>query len=181
MIYKIDTTLTDELYADFNCFTAVETKTAKRAVIISRIIINAIYVACLVAIALADGFSTFLFIYAVSLASLSVYNTVNMKKIVKKSTIRQLNKIRKTGKVPYSPTATIEFYEDKLIDISPNSRIEQNYQGLDRICVVKGRFILLYTSNIGAYIVPEEQAKAQVDLDEFIQFITQKCSSVEYY
>ena len=181
MIYKLDVTLTDELYADFNCFTAVEAKNARRNLIKSRVIIYSVLAACLLVIAIVNGFSSFFVFYAVLVTLLAVYNIVNTKKFMKKRVIKALNKIRKTSKVPYSPTATMEFYEDKLLEISPNSRIEQDYLGLDRICVVKGRFILLYNSDIGAYILPEQQVKAQVDLDEFIAFITQKCDKVEYY
>ena len=47
--------------------------------------------------------------------------------------------------------------------------------------MVKDQYIFLYTSSIGAHLLPIGQLNAQTDLNEFLNFICQKCRTVEYY
>lgn len=59
--------------------------------------------------------------------------------------------------------------------------INQNYSILERICVVKDRYILLYKSSVSAYILPVLQTKEQLDQEDFMEFLSKKCTNIEYY
>lgn len=181
MRYQLDVQLTEEIYLDFNFFTSFEAKAAKKVVTRSRILFLSIILVCVALIALVNGPSTFFYVYTGLISLFSVFYMIFFKKILKRNTKKQLKLVKKTGKLPFDPAARLEFYEDRLIDISPNTRTEQSYRGIERVCIVPGRFILLYNSSIGAYIIPEQQAKAQLDLDAFLSFIKSKCSNIEYY
>ncbi len=85
------------------------------------------------------------------------------------------------GKLPFDPVSTLEFYEDKMVEITASSRTEQGYNIFERVCVVKDRYILLYKSSVGAYILPVAQIKAQLNQENLVDFLSKKCTNVEYY
>jgi len=68
-----------------------------------------------------------------------------------------------------------------MVEITALQRTEQSYSILERICVVKNRYILLYKSSVSAYILPVLQTKEQLDQEDFIEFLSKKCTNVEYY
>jgi len=88
---------------------------------------------------------------------------------------------KKRGKLPYAPASTMEFYEDKFVEVTPDTRTERGYGVLERICVVDNRFVCLYDSSISAYILPIPQIASQLDQAAFLDFLSQKCSNVERY
>lgn len=63
---------------------------------------------------------------------------------------------------------------------SPIGRMEQSYSGLERICVVPDRMLLLYRNSSQVFVLPIQQLRQQADLDGFIRFLSQKCGTVEY-
>ena len=127
------------------------------------------------------GWTTFSAIYVILLGSFTLLYMLLFKKILNRNIKAQIKRLKKTGKLPYEPVSKLEFYEDKLVEISASKRIEQGYDVLERICVVGDRFILLYNSSVGAYILPIPQLRAQLDESDFLSFLSAKCSTVEYY
>ncbi|MBE6949319.1 MAG: hypothetical protein E7456_05675 [Ruminococcaceae bacterium] len=101
--------------------------------------------------------------------------------VVKRNIKSQIKKLKKTGKLPFDAVSRLEFHEDKIIEITDSKRIEQGYEVLERICIVGDRFVYLYYSSIGAFILPVPQIKNQIDQDDFLNFLFQKCNIVEYY
>ena len=93
----------------------------------------------------------------------------------------QIKRLKKIGKLPFDPESTLEFHEDKMVEITALQRTEQSYSIFERICVVKNRYILLYISSVSAYILPILQIKEQLNQDDFIEFLSRKCTNVEYY
>ena len=85
------------------------------------------------------------------------------------------------GKLPFDPVSTLEFYEDKMVEITALQRTEQSYSIFERICVVKDRYIFLYKSSVSAYILPVLQIKEQLNQEDFIEFLSKKCTNIEYY
>ena len=93
----------------------------------------------------------------------------------------QVKQLKKAGKLPYNKEANLEFYEDKIVAVSENSQAELNYSGLERLCIVKNRYIYAYNSSLSAIILPIPQIRQQVNEGEFLQFLTEKCPNVEHY
>ena len=94
---------------------------------------------------------------------------------------KQLKNLKKVGKLPFDPQSTLEFHEDKLVEITPDKRIEQRYDGIERICVLPDRYLFLYHSSVGAYILPIGQIAKQLNPEDLLRFLFQKCPIVEYY
>ena len=75
----------------------------------------------------------------------------------------------------------MEFYEDKMAEATNTSRMELSDCALERICIVKDRYVYLYNSSVSGYILPIPQIRQQVNEEEFLQFLTEKCPNVEHY
>ena len=93
----------------------------------------------------------------------------------------QIKRLKKVGKLPFDPVSTLEFHEDKMVEVTALQRTEQSYSIFERICVVKDRYVLLYKSSVSAYILPVLQIKEQLNQEDFIEFLSKKCTNIEYY
>ena len=92
----------------------------------------------------------------------------------------KLKRLKKDGKLPFNTKLSFEFYEDKLVKTTDTGRVEEGYSALDSVYILKDKYILLYTSVSTVYILPAAQVREQADLEEFIAFISQKCSNIRY-
>ena len=81
----------------------------------------------------------------------------------------------------YSPESVMEFYEDHLIETTPDKKIEQKYETLENICIVDKKMIYLYENNVAAFMLPVSCFKSKVELDEFIEFLKRKGIKVDKY
>ena len=127
------------------------------------------------------GFTTFSITYAALLLLFTLLYVIFFKKILTRNVKTQIKRLKKVGKLPFDPVSTLEFHENKMAEITAEKRIEQSYNVFERICIVKDRYILLYHSSVGAHILPVVQVKAQLNQEDFIEFLSKKCTNVEYY
>ena len=175
MQFQFDITLTDEDYVAYNCFHAFYSPQGKKNIKRSRIFFI-VFMSILALIWL----SVYI-VFAALLAIATVVYMVLYQKIVERNIGKQIQRLKKTGRLPFDATTTLEFYEDKMIETTPTARTERTYEKLERICVLEGRYIFLYDSSVTAYIIPINQIG---DLDKqaaFICFMSKKCSTVEYH
>ena len=83
MRYQLDIHLTEEIYLDFNFFTSIEAKAARKAVIRGRILFLSIMLVCLALVALINGPSIYSFCYAGFIGLFSVLYMILFKKFLK--------------------------------------------------------------------------------------------------
>ena len=181
MLFNLNINLCEDDYLSFNNFNSFESAHGKKLVKKTRIrfILAMVFLAALVVFIL--GWTTFSVTYATLLLLFTVLYTLFFKKILTRNTKAQIKQLKKIGKLPFDPVSTLEFYEDKMVEITASSRTEQGYAIFERVCIVKDRYILLYKSSIGAYILPMAQVKEQLNQEDFIAFLAKKCTNVEYY
>ena len=127
------------------------------------------------------GVTVFSLIYAALFALFTVIYMLLFRKILNRNIKAQIRRLKKTGKLPFDSISTIEFYEEKMVEITPSKRMEQGYNRIERVCLVQDRFIFLYYSSVGAYILPVSQVSAQVNQDDFLSFLMKKCGTMEHY
>lgn len=181
MLYQFSIHLTEEDFVAFNQFHSFETPQGKKLIRNSRIAYTLVMVVLAAVVFLIDGLSTFAVTYAVILALLTIVHMVTFRKHMHRNIEKQIRKLKKTGKLPFDPESTIEFHADKLVEITASRHTEQRYDAIERICVVRERYLFLYHSSVGAYILPIPQLRAQGNLDEFLAFLTPKCGRIEHY
>ena len=181
MLFQLNINLSEDDYLDFNKFHSFESMHGKKLINKTRIffVLAMIFLAAL--FLLVMGLTIFSITYAALLLLFTLLYMVFFKKILTRNVKTQIKRLKKVGTLPFDPVSTLEFHEDKMVEITAEKRTEQSYSIFERICVVKDRFILLYNSSVGAYILPIMQVKAQVNQEELINFLSNKCSNVEYY
>lgn len=181
MRFQLDITLTEQDYLAYNCFHSLESRTGKKLLRNSRLLFIAIIAVFGVLYVSMSGWTPSTVLYIIVLSILSLVYLVFFKKTLQFSVKAQIKKLKKVGKLPFDPVSKFEFYEDRLVEICPSKRTEQSYDTLARVCIVPDRFILLYTSTVGAYTLPISQVTQQVDLEAFLRFLSEKCKTVEHY
>ncbi|MBR5490388.1 MAG: hypothetical protein IKV79_03855 [Oscillospiraceae bacterium] len=181
MLFRLNIYLSEEDYLAFNIFHAIESEEGKRIVRKSRRFFVLLMAVLAVLIVRVMELSVSSLVFAGIILLFTVFYMMFFKKLMAKNVKKQLERIKKTGKLPYDPVSTMEFYDDKMVEITELTRIDKGYNALERICVYRERYILAYHSSVGAYIFPVEQVEAQMNRDEFMSFLLSKCSRVEYY
>lgn len=181
MLFQLNVNLSENDYLDFNNFHSFESTHGKKLIRKTRIffILTMVFLAALVVLIL--GWTTFSVIYATLLLLFTLLYMVFFKKVLTRNLKVQIKRLKKIGKLPFDPVSTLEFHEDKMVEITALQRTEQSYSIFERICVVKDRYILLYKSSVSAYILPVLQIKEQLNQEDLIEFLSKKCTNVEYY
>ena len=181
MLFQLNINLSEDDYLDFNKFHSFESMHGKKLINKTRIFFVLAMIILAALFLLVMGLTTFSITYAVLLLLFTLLYMVFFKKILTRNVKTQIKRLKKVGKLPFDPVSTLEFHEDKMVEITALQRTEQSYSIFERICVVKNRYVLLYKSSVGAYILPVTQIEAQLNQEDFIDFLSQKCTNVEYY
>ena len=181
MLFQLNINLSEDDYLDFNKFHSFESMHGKKLINKTRIIFVLAMIILAALFLLVMGLTTFSITYAALLLLFTLLYMVFFKKILTRNVKTQIKRLKKVGKLPFDPVSTLEFHEDKMVEITALQRTEQSYSIFERICVVKDRYILLYKSSVGAYILPVVQVNAQLNQEEFVDFLSSKCTNVEYY
>lgn len=181
MLFQLNINLNEDDFFAFNNFHSFESLHGKKTIRKTRLIFILAMIILAVLFMLVMGLTTFSVIYTALLLLVTLLYMVFFKKILTRNVKTQIKRLKKIGKLPFEPVSTLEFYEDKMVEITASSRTEQSYNIFERICVVKDRYILLYKSSVEAYILPVVQVKAQLNQEQFVDFLFNKCTNVEYY
>lgn len=175
MQFQLDITLTEMDYLAFNHFHSLESPQAKKQICKSRIVFTAIVVALMMFVILYRGFTVFSAVFVALIGVFALLYMLFFKKIIKANINAQVKRLKSVGKLPFDPISRMEFYNDKIVEVSASKRIEQSYAALERICVVMDQYIYLYNSSATAYILPLPQLRSQLNQEEFLSFLSRKC------
>lgn len=181
MRFQLNITLTEEDYIAFNMFHAFETEYGKKTMRKNRLVFAFLMMILSVLYVLMLGWTLSSIVAVAIFALATVLYMLWFKKSMGRAMKKQVKRMAKTGKLPFDGTSMLEFHQDKLVETAGSKRIEQGYDAIERICVVKDRFVLLYNSSVSANILPISQIEQQLDQKEFLGFLFQICRNVEYY
>ena len=181
MLFQLNINLSEDDYLDFNKFHSFESIHGKKLINKTRIFFVLAMIILAALFLLVMGFTTFSITYAALLLLFTLLYMVFFKRILTRNVKTQIKRLKKVGKLPFDPVSTLEFHEDKMVEVTALQRTEQSYSIFERICVVKDRYVLLYKSSVSAYILPVLQIKEQINQEDFIAFLSKKCTNVEYY
>lgn len=175
MEYRFDITLTEQDYIAYNQFHAFDSPQGKKQRKRNKMMLSTAILALIVAMGLILRDSI---VFALYDAALAVYLAVCLlfyRKIAMLILKWQIKRMKKEGKLPYEPAATMEFYADHFVEITPAGRMERQYSSIERICIVPDRFVLLYLNTVTAVILPISQLRQQTQLEGFLDFLSEKC------
>lgn len=92
-----------------------------------------------------------------------------------------VNRFAKSGKLPYSPHAVMEFYDDHFSEKDGVSSGEAEYAAIERISVVEGKAVYLQRDSLAAYIIPMSAFESDEQYRAFIDFMSTKVTDIKYY
>ena len=88
---------------------------------------------------------------------------------------KEIKKIKKEGKLPYSKEAILKFDAESIHEITPNTESKSNYPLIEKIAVTE-KAIYIYFSSVQAYILPLTAFSDEMEKLKFIEFINLKAN-----
>lgn len=178
MDFKLDITLTDKDYFDYNVFWMLQSPYGKKRMIKYRAVISL----CIVFVALISlyggEFSRDAFMGIIPHGILLVAFNLFLNRFFVWMLKGQLKK-RGTGM--YSSVSEMEFFENYFTETTLENKIEQRYSSVERISIVKDKVIYIHANAMVAYILPAACFASKEEYGEFLTFIKTKCARTDIY
>ena len=92
-----------------------------------------------------------------------------------------LKKMKKTGKMAYSPSSVLAFYDDYLLETTETNQTQQKYSSIERISIVDQKMMYIHVNNVMAYLLPLSAFASQEEYERFLAFIKTKCDKIDIY
>lgn len=181
MHFSFNVRLTDDDYLLFNEFALKNSDMNKKADIIIKALISIIFILSALNLIITNGINT---ASAVAASLLLVMWLIFMLCSKKANSVftgfftRML--IKGKAKKPYTPDSVLEFYGEYFKEIAPDNKSEFNYTAIERISVIKNRYVFLFLDQIRGYVVPFSCFKNEAEENEFISFISSVCNKTEF-
>lgn len=180
MPFHFQITLTEEDYLAFNLYHALDSAQGKKQIRKVHLLFLLVMIALSALVLLILDHDTFGICYACAIAVFTVVYLLLFKRFVRHNIRSQIKQLKKTGKLPFDEAAQLEFDAEQIVERTPFKQVQQRYDHLERVCILPGRYIFLYYSSVGAYILPIPQICTQTNLDTFLRFLHEKCKNFEY-
>lgn len=181
MKYQINVLLSEEEYIKFNEFYTFKSFYGKKTgriimllpTIFTLVIIGTVYVIV--------GINMFSHIFCLFFLIDLIVQFFRRDKFKKKIVQKSIKSLKKQGKLPYMSESVLEFYDDKIIEISKESRTELLYSAIERVSVLKDGTIYLHQNSAQAYPIPNSVFISEINYNEFLEFIKSKCRVIDYF
>ena len=92
-----------------------------------------------------------------------------------------IKSLKSKGKMGYSPVAEMEFYDERFIEVTPDTKSEQKYSAVERVSVITDKVIYIHVNNVASYILPLSCFESNEQYNEFLDFVKTKCTNVDVY
>lgn len=172
-MFEFKITLDDGDYLLFNQYHLLNSPVGKKNLMTFKMIIPFICFMFVAVIFIVNPDFQLLLIEAILMTILSILWICYSKKIVLKSMEKNLKKLKKEGRLPYSNEAIIKFDDESIHEISPNTENKTKYSLVEKI-VVTEKAIYIYFSSLQAYILPVTAFSEDVKKQQFLKFINSK-------
>jgi hypothetical protein len=163
--------LSEQDYIDFNLFTVHSNPAYKRAILLVRLILPAMFLV-LTAFSLAakrEGVLIQTVIYAVVILIWELL----VKRLYDFITLRTIKTQLKNSGSLYAPEYTLSFNEDHILESTQQTESRVSYEKLERIAVHMGA-VYVYPTSVTAMIIPAAQFPAEADRERLLAFLGQR-------
>ncbi len=182
MRFSFNVRLTDEDYLLFNEFALKNSDMNKRADIITKALVSIIFILSALNIIITNGTGTVSVVAVIFLIIMWLIFMLCSKRanaVFTKFFTRML--IKGKAKKPYTPDSVLEFCDGFFKEIAPDNKSEINYTAIDRIAVIKNRYVFLFLDQLRGYIIPFNCFKSEEEENEFIGFLKGLGSKTEFF
>ncbi|MBQ8210522.1 MAG: YcxB family protein [Clostridia bacterium] len=177
MHYRINVNLTEEDYFQFNKFVQFYAPAGKKNFTTARIIISLLPVMIAFLAGIHSGFNTELLAGIILMIPVSVLVFFTFKPFIWFTTKLQIKAMMKKGAL-YSPVSCVEFYDDHLVDYTPQKQVQINYSSFSSAYVVNSGIVYLFENAVNGVIVPISSFSSAEEWNSFINFISSKTGNV---
>ena len=181
MKFQFNVNTTDKDYFDYNKFWMLRSHYGKKQMMGFRIVIAVIFGVYIFISLYGGNFTVDSFISVIPMAILLIIFELLFSSLFVFFLKGHLKSLKKKGKMGYSPSSVIEFYEDSFVETTPDNKTEQRYASIERISIVDNKMIYIHVNNIMAYILPLSCFETKEQYDEFFEFIKTKCFNIDIY
>ncbi len=93
----------------------------------------------------------------------------------------QIQSLKKSGKLAYSPKGRMEFYDDLFVEITPENKTEIRYTAIESVSVIPQKAIYIHLDTVRAHILTYQAFASREQYDEFVAFLKTKTANVRVY
>ena len=180
MKYKLNISLTDEDYLEYNKFYSLRSPYGKKTLNSIRLLTALIILLFIIMYASFNAFSLNSLYYIIPLLAILLIFEFFIPSFLMLAVKANISRQRKTGQLGFTPFSVIEFHDEGIVEISEHMRLEQKYSAMDRIFVVDNKVIYIFTSHLGGYILPVSSFESNAQYAEFLEFIATKCPNISF-
>ncbi len=181
MKFRFYINLTDEDYFDYNLFWSTRSHYGKKQMKSIQVLLVIVVALFAVLRGVIDGFTFAFLLSLIPLAILAVLFLALFQYLFKMFLKSSLKGMRKRGKMAYSPHSVIEFYEERLIETTPDQKMEVKYTVIERVSIVKDKTVYIHVNNITSYILPMTCFESQEQYSDFLSFLQTKCNNIDVF
>ncbi|MGM9682860.1 MAG: YcxB family protein [Eubacteriales bacterium] len=181
MRFRFNVDLTDDDYLEYNKFWMLRSPYGKKHIKTFRITITVLFCIFIFILLYLGGFWFDAFLRTIPVLILLTVFQICLSRFLFFSLKSQIKILKKTGKMGYSPSSVIEFYDECFIENTEENKTEQKYSGIERISIVDNKMIYIHVNNIMAYILPLSCFESREQYEDFIKFIKMKTNDIEIY
>lgn len=147
--------LTDEDYIEFNEFhQLIHSEVGKRNLFFLKLIGPMISVLAIVIFILARAEVMLIVIEVTALSIFSMVWIALAKKIMKRGIRKTILKMKETDGLPFAEETTVNFTEDRIVEITKNQELKVDYKKIEDVCETEKAFYI-YISSVQAIIIPK--------------------------
>ncbi len=182
MNFQFNVNLTENDYLEFNKFHAIRSPYAQKIIKSSKLG-NILMLLCAAVAFVSDimdaeaKYSYFVLPLVVLYFALQLLQP----RILNWSVKFTVKNLKKKGKLPFTSSAVLEFYDEYFTETTESTKTEQKYSCVERVCIVDNKVIYIFISSVQACILPISVFQSAEEYTEFLSFIKTKCSAVEFY
>ncbi len=181
MKFQFNVNTNDQDYLDYNKFLMLRSHYGKKQMTTFRVVF-AVIIGVYILISLYGSNFTFdSFIGIIPMAILLIIFELLFSPLFVLFLRSHLKSLKKKGKMGYSPSSVIEFYEDIFVETTPDNKTEQKYLAIERVSIVDNKVVYIHVNNIMSYILPFSCFESKEQYNEFFEFIKTKCSNIDIY
>ena len=181
MLYQFDVTLSDKDYLDYNIFWMIKSPYGRKQMLKFRLLIVTIFVVLALISLVSGDFAPQAFLTLIPYAIMLLLVQLLFNSIFILTLKAQMKALKKQGKMGYTPTATIAFFEDKFVESAATNTTEQAYTAIERISVMENRAIYIHVNNVMSYILPFSCFASDEEREALLAFLKTKCGTVDLY
>lgn len=177
-MYQFQYMVSEHDYFEFNKYHAFNTPISKRRLRTQHLIIPVFFVGIGVGMGLIvdEPFLTYYFYIVFGL--IAILWLIFYKRYITWRIKKNIENIRKSGKLPFQSEATISFEDDLLFQSTKEGELKLKYSAVERV-VTTEEAVYIYTNALQAVILPMSVFSDSKNRDDFLRYIEERRSTAQ--